>query len=144
MVEFDIRERRWERLNQYLREECGDDRTRLADRLDMSLSQLSRILNKGKNHSRIGEKLAKRLETKIGKPEGWLGLSENSEKNNGSAPVIRPVFRWPFEIEYQRFESLSEKQKIAIGTYVTSMIEAFEGGKEASERATAKRHARRR
>jgi hypothetical protein len=144
MAELDIHERRWRRLHQYLHEDCADDRTRLADRLNRSASQTSRLLNKGKNHSPIGEKLARKLEIQMGKPHGWFDSSENSEKNIGSAPVIHPVLRWPFKIEYGRFEALDPKQKDSISKVVTSMIEAFEGGKEASERATDKRRARRR
>jgi hypothetical protein len=144
MAEVDVRDRRWQRLHQYLHEDCADDKTRLADRLNRSLSQTSRLLNKGKNHARIGEKLARELEIQMGKPEGWLDLSEKSENSAGLQPVVRPLFRWPFRIGYQRFEALNPKQKESIGKFVASMIEAFEGGTEAPERASDKRRVRRR
>lgn len=144
MAELDIRERRWKRLHQYLREDCVGDKTRLADRLDRSASQTSRLLNKGKNHSPIGEKLARKLEIQMGKPVGWLDSSENSENDVGTAPLVRPILRWPFKIDYRRFEALEQKQKDSVSKVIASMVEAFEGGKEASERATDKRRARRR
>lgn len=64
---------RLQRLLHYLSTECGDNRNELARRIGRSPSQTNDMLNGRKS---FGEKIARSIEDRLGKPHGWLDLPD--------------------------------------------------------------------
>ncbi len=82
-----INEIRLENLKRILREECNGVQKRMADRLDMKPTYLSRIIKTDSAQKRnIGDELARTVEKVFNKSHGWMdtthGVNEPSQKYN--------------------------------------------------------------
>lgn len=82
-----------------------------CDLIGCKPNQLSDLLH---GRASFGEKVARKIEEKAGKPPGWLDESPG----------------WPFAIDFERFDKLEPDQKKAIEGTVTVMVQGFESGKK--------------
>lgn len=77
---MDIFAIRRQRLSQLLSEVYGNNKTELANRLDIQPSYLSRFSAKNQaNRRNLGDKLARRIEEASGKSYGWLDRRDDPE-----------------------------------------------------------------
>lgn len=110
-VLYDIRR---ERLRKFMTDECDGKQSELADKLGKPPSYITRIFN-NKNRKKIGEELAREIEELIKKPPYWLDGVE-----------INP--KWPFlNVDIGRVQSLSLKQKEAVGKSLDGILSIIEG-----------------
>lgn len=118
----DLSDIRQQRLRQLLDEpRFGGKQSVFAEVIGRSPDYVSRMLSHGKNRKRIGEKLAREIEQKVGKPRGWLDVAESAEEcappTLGLSPQAEAVAR--------KWEQLPEPVRSQLAILINSLVDQY-------------------
>lgn len=127
MREQDIRRKN---LKRYMETRCEGSPTKLANAAHKPVNQIQDMLAGRKS---FGEKVAREIEDALGLEPKALDVDRDDE-----APV--PVlYRWPFQIDQERFERLKSEQKHDIDIWLTHRVGEFEFVNQHSDTSKKKR-----
>jgi hypothetical protein len=118
---MDVYEIRRLRLNEVMNTRFGGRQIDLARALSLSQPYISLCLNAGTNNKKIGEKVARKIETALQLPKGWLDRWEGT----GEMPYLSSE---AIELAL-RFDSLTQEQRAALQAVLQALTPPGTDGK---------------
>ena len=133
---MDVYDTRQARLRELMRKQYDGKQSALAKAIERPDNYVSRMMSPGKNRKRIGEDLAREIETRLRLPRGYLD-------GPGSSAIAETatLYGMPISEEAVRLGREWEKLQQPLRAQVATMIESLVASQVRASRATTKQKA---
>ena len=135
----DVFRTRQDKVRELIREQHGGTQASFADRIGQPANYVSRMLSNRAGKKNIGEKLARLIEERHGKPVGWLdGLGLAGPAKEGVVLFGIPITREGVQVgaEWEKLDpSVREQVRVLIETMVAAKIREARPPKAAPPRS---------
>ena len=121
---MNIYDRRRERLTELLSKMTAADLYKCTGIAASSISAFHKQLPDGRYLRNIGEKTARRLESGVGKPEGWMDTVTVISGHTTESNHKQIETQWPHDlVNKDRYELLTHAEKCRVQVHMADEIE---------------------
>jgi hypothetical protein len=115
-----------------LRKEFGP--AKLAEETGLSVAHLYQMSEgKGKNARNVNDEHAKLIESKAGKPDGWLDQPEHPNVQPIASARKKPM-EWPFPFSYAEWVDLDDAMRTAVIATATTFVQSRKSARKRQQR----------